>query len=207
MSLLLRLPSSKRQLAFELGKAREAIEGKLAPEQLPNGLTYVNKLPKQGKSADWVKDNLGKLVALEKNDVKEGRVSGAVYHGGDDLNQVIIDAVSKFVVSNPLHPDVFPGVRKMESEIVSMCLNLSVLPKSPFTLMLASVAPKLTNYCPLQVQQSQRCRNNNIRRDRIYPHVLQDSPRLGTQDQRNHRTRNDYCRLRPRCFLQGCRVL
>jgi hypothetical protein len=34
--------------------------------------------------------------------------------------------MSLFVVSNPLHPDVFPGVRKMESEIVSMCLNLYV---------------------------------------------------------------------------------
>ena len=55
-----------------------------------------------------------------------------------------MDAVSKFVVSNPLHPDVFPGklnhtdarsekfsidqdyvgVRKMEAEVVKMCLTL-----------------------------------------------------------------------------------
>ena len=30
--------------------------------------------------------------------------------------------------SNPFHPDVFPGVRKMEAEIVNMCGNLM---KSP----------------------------------------------------------------------------
>ena len=29
-----------------------------------------------------------------------------------------------FYESNPFHPDVFPGVRKMETEIVSMCLQL-----------------------------------------------------------------------------------
>lgn len=46
--------------------------------------------------------------------------------GGDELNAIINKAMSLFVVSNPLHPDVFPGVRKMESEIVSMCLNLYV---------------------------------------------------------------------------------
>lgn len=34
------------------------------------------------------------------------------------------EAMAKFIVANPLHPDIFPGVRKMESEIVSMCLNL-----------------------------------------------------------------------------------
>lgn len=32
--------------------------------------------------------------------------------------------MANFMLSNPLHPDVFPGVRKMESEIVSICLNL-----------------------------------------------------------------------------------
>ncbi len=46
--------------------------------------------------------------------------------GGQELNEVIIAATSKFILSNPLHPDVFPGVRKMEAEIVAMCLKLYV---------------------------------------------------------------------------------
>lgn len=44
--------------------------------------------------------------------------------GGEELNRIITDAMSNFLVSNPLHADVFPAVRKMESEIISMCLNL-----------------------------------------------------------------------------------
>lgn len=39
--------------------------------------------------------------------------------------------MSKFLVSNPLHPDVFPGVRKMEAEVVAMCLDLYVVNSTP----------------------------------------------------------------------------
>jgi hypothetical protein len=34
----------------------------------------------EGKSADWLKEEMDRLQAMEKSDVKEGRVSGAVYH-------------------------------------------------------------------------------------------------------------------------------
>jgi sphinganine-1-phosphate aldolase len=38
-----------------------------------------------------------------------------------------------FLVANPLHSDVFPAVRKMESEIISMCLNLYNAPNGAGT--------------------------------------------------------------------------
>lgn len=47
-------------------------------------------------------------------------MSGTVYHGGKDLIQLQCKAYSMFAVTNPLHPGVFPGVRKMEAEIVAM---------------------------------------------------------------------------------------
>lgn len=53
--------------------------------------------------------------------------SGAVYHGhgeGTELGQAINDAIQRFLLSNPLHPDVFPGVRKMEAEVIAMALSL-----------------------------------------------------------------------------------
>ena len=56
-----------------------------------------------------------------------GRVSGAVYYGNEgELNDLIVDAFKTFSVSNPLHPDVFPGIRAMESQVVSMVLNMLV---------------------------------------------------------------------------------
>lgn len=53
-----------------------------------------------------------------------GRISGAVYHGGQEMSDLLADAIKMFMLSNPLHPDVFPGVRRMESEVVSMVLRL-----------------------------------------------------------------------------------
>jgi sphinganine-1-phosphate aldolase len=51
---------------------------------------------------------------------EDGRVSGAVYHGGEDLLKLQTEAFGQFGVANPIHPDVFPGVRKMEAEVVAM---------------------------------------------------------------------------------------
>ena len=44
--------------------------------------------------------------------------------GGEDMQKVIVAAFERYCVSNPLHPDVFPAVRKMEAEIVAMCLKM-----------------------------------------------------------------------------------
>ena len=40
------------------------------------------------------------------------------------MQKVIVAAFDKYCVSNPLHPDVFPAVRKMEAEIVAMVLKM-----------------------------------------------------------------------------------
>ena len=44
--------------------------------------------------------------------------------GGQDLQKVIVAAFDRYCVSNPLHPDVFPAVRKMEAEVVAMVLKM-----------------------------------------------------------------------------------
>ena len=44
--------------------------------------------------------------------------------GGEELEKVIVSAYERYCVSNPIHPDVFPAIRKMEAEIVAMCLKL-----------------------------------------------------------------------------------
>ena len=67
---------------------------------------------------------LGKLGDMEHTRWEDGLVSGAVYHGGNELIKLQSEAFEKFSVANPIHPDVFPGVRKMEAEIVAMVLAM-----------------------------------------------------------------------------------
>ena len=61
---------------------------------------------------------------------EDGRVSGAIYHGGKDHIKILNEAYSTFSVSNPLHPEIFPGVRKMEAEVVAMVLHMYHAPAS-----------------------------------------------------------------------------
>jgi sphinganine-1-phosphate aldolase len=81
-------------------------------------------LPKEGLPEDAMRAELENLAGMDHTRWEDGYVSGAVYHGEDALMKLQTEAYGKFTVANPIHPDVFPGVRKMEAEVVSMVLNL-----------------------------------------------------------------------------------
>ncbi|PIO61270.1 pyridoxal-dependent decarboxylase domain protein, partial [Teladorsagia circumcincta] len=58
-------------------------------------------------------------------DIAEGRVSGAVYTDRSPEHIALLTKIyAKYAYSNPLHPDIFPGARKMEAETIRMVLNL-----------------------------------------------------------------------------------
>lgn len=55
---------------------------------------------------------------------REGRVSGAVYYYDPKLVEFVQQVYGKASYTNPLHPDIFPGVCKMEAEVIRMTANL-----------------------------------------------------------------------------------
>jgi sphinganine-1-phosphate aldolase len=150
LTFLLTIPAAKRKVAKELDAATADLEGKLVPR--PTHIASNPSLPENGREKKWLLEELYKLQVLEAGSSKPkankdggldnvvadnawqdkdgqvvwkgGRISGAVYHGGQELSDVLAEAIRMFMVSNPLHPDVFPGVRKMEAEVVSMVLRL-----------------------------------------------------------------------------------
>ena len=93
----------------------------LAPEM---GMSRYLSLPKEGWTEEQVRGEMGKLGEMQHTRWEDGKVSGAVYHGGSQIIRLQAEAFEKFSVANPIHPDVFPGVRKMEAEIVAMVLGL-----------------------------------------------------------------------------------
>ncbi|PAV18522.1 PLP-dependent transferase [Pyrrhoderma noxium] len=122
--LALRLPSTKKKVDQQIGDAQLKIENSLVPKG-PNVVRHL-ALPAEGHTPEWITEEMDKMDAeWEKHaNWKGGKLSGAVYHGGEDMEKVIVDAFKKYCVSNPLHPDAFPAVRKMEAEIVAMCLRM-----------------------------------------------------------------------------------
>ncbi|KAK3073066.1 Dihydrosphingosine phosphate lyase, partial [Teratosphaeriaceae sp. CCFEE 6253] len=121
-SLFLRLPFVQARVQADVAKAITELEAKLVPSG-PGVISYT-ALPETGWGVERVREELGKLGSMPHTRWEEGRVSGAVYHGGDELADLQSMAFRTFGVSNPIHPDVFPGVRKMEAEIVAMVLSL-----------------------------------------------------------------------------------
>ncbi|KAH9979002.1 PLP-dependent transferase [Lactifluus volemus] len=101
LRLIIALPHMRKRVETEMDAARADIERQL----LPQGKDAVRHL------------SLPKTGSPSHTDYREGKLSGAVYHGGDDMER-------RYCVSNPLHPDVFPAIRQMEAEIVAMCLRM-----------------------------------------------------------------------------------
>jgi sphinganine-1-phosphate aldolase len=117
-SIFLRIPGVRGQVDKQVSTAIENLETKLVASG--PGVTRYLTLPKEGWTPELIRAELDKLVNMEHTRWEDGRVSGAVYHGGQDLLKLQAEAFGQFGVANPIHPDVFPGVRKMEAEVVAM---------------------------------------------------------------------------------------
>lgn len=117
------LPAQRKKAEADITKAKLIIENKLVPQG--EAVSRHTSLPPKGQYPEWIANEMAKMdTEIEHSEWKHGKISGAVYHGGDDLTKVIVAAFERYCVSNPLHPDVFPAVRKMEAEIVAMCLRM-----------------------------------------------------------------------------------
>ncbi len=112
-----------------MSEAITRLEEKLVPQG--PGINRYLTLPTEGWTEDQVSAELRKLSEMEHTRWEDGYVSGAVYHGGHELIRLQTEAFGKFTVANPIHPDVFPGVRKMEAEIVAMVCILPTSTGSP----------------------------------------------------------------------------
>lgn len=117
---LLRFQHFKKQFNKANSEAKESLQKSL----LAHRENPTFNLPASGIESKLVLERLQKWAARDLEFQKGGRISGAVYHGGKDLQILANEAMKEFIVSNPLHPDIFPAVRQIESEIVQITINL-----------------------------------------------------------------------------------
>lgn len=123
----LSLPGIRSKVDKQIAAATKDLEEKLAG--FPSDVKRHRKLPKDPWTQDQLKTELDFLSGIKRTRWEEGKVSGAVYHGGEDLLNIQAEAMKLFSVSNPIHADVFPAVRKMEAEVVAMVLNMFNAPE------------------------------------------------------------------------------
>ncbi|XP_075971866.1 sphingosine-1-phosphate lyase [Anticarsia gemmatalis] len=88
------------------------------------GVTLRRELPDIGLSHEQIIEEINDHVNLGAYDWKNGSVSGAVYHVSQEISKIACEAYTLTAYTNPLHADVFPGINKMEAEVVRMAINL-----------------------------------------------------------------------------------
>ena len=98
----------------EMDKMRAKVADSVIGHAMDGEAAYA-ALPAEGVPADAVVAALDRGAATDRARWALGTVSGAVYHGGDALTAVIGEAFSRYALSNPLHPDLFPSVRKVRA--------------------------------------------------------------------------------------------
>lgn len=125
--IFLSLPFMRGKVQQELTDARKSLESQLIVHA--DGVNHL-QIPDKGSSAKAVLEQLDSLSHIKAANWQGGQLSGAVYHGGEELINLQTEAYHKFSVANQLHPDAFPGVRQMEAEVVSMVLKLFNAPET-----------------------------------------------------------------------------
>lgn len=114
-----KIPFVKREIAKKKGEVLQSMEKSINKHAGPDVGTFL-EIPSHGLSHNEI---LGKMEVLRNHELSGyigGRVSGGIYHGGEELTKLITKSFDMFLLTNPLHADLFPSVRKFEAEIVRL---------------------------------------------------------------------------------------
>ena len=120
-SVLRNAPIVRGRVDSEIKKTSETVNTSLA---VKTTLQKRRVLGEKGIGKEELLSECDGHASMGGWDWEKGNVSGAVYIHDKEHKEVMQKVYAMFYETNPLHPDVFPGVRKMETEIVSMCLDL-----------------------------------------------------------------------------------
>ena len=79
-----------------------------------------DKLPNEGIE----KENIKKIIYGRQSISINNKISGCLYIKDKECEKLLKEVNNQYLFSNPLHPDIFPELNKMESEIIRMVGNL-----------------------------------------------------------------------------------
>ncbi|KAI2808642.1 Sphingosine-1-phosphate lyase 1 [Blomia tropicalis] len=86
---------------------------------------FMLELQRKGLNEGDILKKLKTYQDLSNVQWRNGRVSGAVYSNlTQEISSIVQNVYNETAYTNPLHPDCFPGINKMEAEIIRMVINL-----------------------------------------------------------------------------------
>lgn len=86
---------------------------------------FVRSLPRRQTSPEILLKKVKHYQMFDTSNWQQGRISGAIYtNNSSRLNDILLSVYGSNMWSNPLHADVFAGVRKMEAEVIRMVATM-----------------------------------------------------------------------------------
>uniref|UniRef100_A0A2M4AIQ9 sphinganine-1-phosphate aldolase n=1 Tax=Anopheles triannulatus TaxID=58253 RepID=A0A2M4AIQ9_9DIPT len=113
------IPQVRRRVEQEIDKINDGFVKDISQKG-----DYYTELPGDGLAPEAIIAKVDEYLELGHYRWKEGYISGAVYYYNPELIKLVTSVYGKASYTNPLHPDVFPGVCKMEAEVVRMTATL-----------------------------------------------------------------------------------
>ncbi|KAJ9600131.1 hypothetical protein L9F63_009541, partial [Diploptera punctata] len=117
-----KIPAIAQKVESEMRKINDTFEQEVIHRN--QGNPYITTLPKNGKNHHDIIEQVDQYLSFGDFNWKGGFVSGAVYNFNPELIKLLTEVYGRASYTNPLHPDVFPGVCKMEAEVVRISANL-----------------------------------------------------------------------------------
>jgi len=117
-----KVPAVRRQIETEMEKMKTSFESE--HQNSTEGIPFIHALPQEGMSHHKILDETKLHLNLGDLDWAGGAMSGTVYNSSKELGELMSNVYGLAAWTNPLHPDAFPGLRKMEAEIVSMACSI-----------------------------------------------------------------------------------
>lgn len=117
-----RIPQVRRKIETELGRLEQGFEQDTL--KATAGLAYITSLPQAALEHGAILQLLDRYLQLGHYKWQDGQVSGTVYNFDPALVDLVTTVYGRTSYTNPLHSDVFPGICKMEAEVVRMTATL-----------------------------------------------------------------------------------
>ena len=116
--LVKKIPWVEKKISEELEKTMSGLRRDVTAQL--KGLTYHKELPRDGRTKEDILTEVQTLLGL----AEFKGVSGICHRPGQEREEVVTEVYSMTAYTNPLNPDVYPGIRKMEAEVVRMTGSL-----------------------------------------------------------------------------------
>ncbi len=118
-----KLPTVKHLVEKELSKSLKSMEDDLSAQL--GDMSYLRELPDKGWSKERIVREIERCMALGEFKAEAGALSGVCHKPPDpEKVEAVTEAYRLTAYANPLNPEAFPGIRKMEAEVVRMAVDI-----------------------------------------------------------------------------------